>query len=64
MLSLYVDTLMPLLNFIFDIDPLLYNKFMPWILCTSTEQPVDYEAELIAEQGLGGLVLAGNYFLS
>lgn len=55
---------MPLLNFIFDIDSLLFNKFMPWILCTSTEQPVDYEAELIADQGLGGLVLAGNYFLS
>lgn len=37
---------------------------MPWILYTSTEKPINYEAELIADQGLGGLVLAGNVFLS
>lgn len=58
-LSLCVDTFMSPLNFFFDIDSLSYNKFMPWVLCTSTEKPVDYEAELIADQGLGGLVLAG-----
>lgn len=52
------------LNFFFVIDSLLYNKLMPWVLCTSTEKPVDYEAELTADQGLGGLVLAGNVFVS
>lgn len=54
---------MPPLNFVFDIDSLFYNKLMPWILCTSTEKPVDNETELIADQGLGGLVIAGNVFL-
>lgn len=63
-LSLCVNTFMPPLSFVFDIDSLLYNMFMPQILCTSTEQPVDYETELIVDQGLGGLVPAGSVFLS
>lgn len=37
----------------FDIDSLLYQRFTPQILCTSTEKPVDDETQLHCRPGRG-----------
>lgn len=49
-------------KFVSDVDSLLYNRFLPQILCISIEKPVDHETQLRCRPGLGRSSACRKYF--